>query len=315
MNYVGEVAPRIHLIDNHLYNLSRFGSVYLLDEEKKALVETGPAVCAPYVLEGIREAGFRREEIAYVIVTHIHLDHSGGVGVLLRSLPQAQVIAHYRGAKHLIDPARLVASTIETSGKSVMEQYYGEVLPVPAERVRAVKDGDTLRLSDKQVLTFLDTPGHAPHELCIVESRNKGVFSGDAVGLLVGEGRVLIAAHPPPNFDLEAALRTIDRLLKLKPSRIYFSHFGASERAEETLLHAREKLQTWAAIGEKAIKEGSPEEAVARMVQEVAPDLEPVKGDKTLYDYLLQNSIPRCARGFLKYYREKTGGQEQQLER
>jgi len=122
-----------------------------------------------------------------LIVTHIHPDHAGGAGVLLRDMPQAKVVVHPRGARHMVNPAKLINSVIEAQGKEGMERC-GEILPIEQERVQPVNDGDTIRLSDRQLLRFIDAPGHAPHELCIYESRNQGLFTGDAVAVFLAEG-------------------------------------------------------------------------------------------------------------------------------
>lgn len=133
------------MIDNRLFSIPRWGSVYLLNETKKALIESGPTTSVTAVLDGIRKLGLRPEDIAYIIVTHIHLDHAGGVGVLARHMPQAQVIVHHKGARHLTNPARLVASATEARGSEVMAMH-GEVLPVDMHQVRGVNEGDTISL-------------------------------------------------------------------------------------------------------------------------------------------------------------------------
>ncbi|GAH08832.1 unnamed protein product, partial [marine sediment metagenome] len=172
---VSKVAENIYMIDDQLYSIPKYGSVYLINEEKKALIDSGPTTSANSVLNGIKAIGVRPEDIDYIIVTHIHLDHAGGVGVLLRYMPQAQVVVHYKGARHLVNPAKLISSMIADQGEEVMIRY-GEVVPIESSRVQAIYDGDTIKLSDRQVLKFVDAPGHASHELCIYESRNNGIY-------------------------------------------------------------------------------------------------------------------------------------------
>ncbi len=300
---IDEVAENIYLIDDQLYSIPKFGSVYLLNEEKKALIDTGPGTSASAVLDGINKIGVRPEDIAYVIVTHIHLDHAGGTGVLLKEMPRAQVVVHYRGAPHLINPGRLVNSVVAVQGKGVMAKY-GEVLPIETHRVQAIHEGDTIRLGEKQILKFLDTPGHAPHELCIYETRHGGLFVGDAVAVNLVEHDILLPFHPPPHFNLELCRKTLERLAKLAPTKMYYSHFGVSHRVQEDLRLAGEKLQVWDDIVVEAARDGAFDDAGRRLVAQACAELEPVKEAESLYEYLAKVHIPMCAAGHIKYYQE-----------
>ncbi len=199
---VSEVAENIYLIDDQLYSIPKWGSIYLINEEGKALIDAGPATSVHAVLDGIKKLGFKPEDIDYLIVTHIHLDHAGGAGVLLKDMPQAQVVVHHRGVKHLVNPAKLIGSVIELLGEEAMIRD-GEVVTIAEDRVKPVHRGDVLRLSQGQVLEFIDAPGHAPHELCIYEKRNKGIFVGDAAGISILKRGFLFPETPPPSFDLD----------------------------------------------------------------------------------------------------------------
>ena len=174
---VSRVAEDIYMIDEVLYSIPKMGSVYLIDEGKKVLIDAGPTTSAHIILDGIKEAGVRPEDIDYLIVTHIHLDHAGGAGFLLKYMPKARVIVHPRGAKHLVNPEKLVRSVIEHQGEEAMARD-GEVVPIEEHRVQSAYGGDVIELSDKQALTFIYAPGHVPHEICLYESRNGGLFVG-----------------------------------------------------------------------------------------------------------------------------------------
>ncbi len=294
---IAEVAENIYLIDDQLFSIPRWGSVYLLNEERKALIETGPATSASTVLDEIRKIGVSPEDIAYIIVTHIHLDHAGGAGVLIKEMPQAQVLVHYKGARHLINPTRLVDGTIEAQGKEVLARH-GAVLPIETHRVQAIHDGDTIRLGKKQVLEFIDAPGHTKHELCIYETRNGGLFSGDAAGVYMAENDILLPYHPPPDFNLERCLNTLERLAKLTPSMIYYSHLGVSNKVQDNLQLAMKKLRVWDDIVAKAIKEDAFNDAPRRLIAQACAELEPIRGVeslKSLYDHLVNTHIPSCA--------------------
>ncbi len=300
---IHEVAENIYLIDNQIFSIPKFGGVYLLNEDKKALIDTGPGTSASTVLDGIKKIGVRPEDIAYVIITHIHLDHAGGAGVLLKEMPRAQVLVHYRGAPHLINPGRLVNSVVAVQGKEVMAKY-GEVLPIETHRVQAIHEGDTIRLSEKQILKFLDTPGHAPHELCIYETRHGGLFVGDAVAVSLEEHVILLPFHPPPHFNLELCHKTLERLAKLAPTKLYYSHFGVSHRVQEDLRIAGEKLQVWDDIVVEAVRDGAFDDVSRRLVAQACAELEPMKVAEPLYEYLIKAHIPVCAAGHIKYYQE-----------
>ncbi len=300
---INEVAENIYLIDDQLFSIPKWGCVYLINEEKKALIESGPATSANSVLDGIRQVGVRPEDIAYIIVTHIHLDHAGGAGVLLKSMPQAQVVVHHKGAGHLVNPAKLISSMVEVSGEEAMIKH-GEVVPIELHRVQAIQEGDTIKLSEKQSLQFIDAPGHAPHELCIYETRTGGLFTGDAVGVCLENG-VLLPFHPPPNFNLELCINTLKRLMQLKATVLYFSHFGISNSVQEILQLAIDKLQIWGNIVAGAIKEDAFTTAVERLIAQACAELEPIKEAKSLYEYMTKVHIPLCAEGHIKYYREK----------
>jgi len=303
---IREVAKNIYMIDNRLFSIPAWGSVYVINEEKKALVECGPTTSVRFVLEGIRELNINPEDISYVIITHVHLDHAGGAGVLARHMPQAQVVVHHKGARHLIDPARLIAGAIEARGSEVMVMH-GEVLPIEMHQVQAVNEGDTISLSGQQTLRFIDAPGHAPHQLCIYETRNGGLFTGDAVGAYIAEHDIIMPFHPPPQFDLQICLGTLQKLERFSARRIYYSHFGTSDRVKEHIDQARKKLMVWDDIVKKSIKEGVFTDTRARLIDQACADLSEIEGVVSLdplYQYLIKNHIPMCADGHLDYYRK-----------
>lgn len=301
---VEEVAENIYLIDDQVCSISKLGSVYLLNEEKKALVDSGPPSSASVVLEGIRKVGVSPEDISYIIVTHIHLDHAGGAGVLLKAMPRAQVVVHRKGARHLVKPTELIESATKAQGAQIIARY-GEVEPVEPERVQVAYDGDTVRLSGEQVLDFIDAPGHAPHELCIFESRNSGIFVGDAVGLCLADGEVLLPCHPPPGFDVEVCINTIQRLMTLNASRLYFAHFGVSNMVQEILLLAIDQIQTYAGMVTEAARENALDGVAERLLAQVMPALEPIKKIPAVYKLLIEDLVPSSIAGFIHYYQQR----------
>jgi len=302
---VNEVAENIYMIDDQLYSTPKSGSVYFLDEEKKALIDCGPTTSASVVLDGIRHIGFKPEDVSYIIATHIHLDHAGGAGFLLKSMPQARVLAHHRAVRHLVNPTKLVSSVIEAQGEEAMARN-GEVVPIEEHRVQPMHDGDTIELGENQVLKFIDAPGHAPHELCIYESRNGGLFAGDAVAHHVAGTAISVPVTPPPSFDLELYISTLKRLMDLNATTIYFAHFGISSRVQEKLELAIDELQTRDALIAEASKEGNLDSAAERVVAHARAGLEPIKKEmKGLYEYWADVDIPMSAAEHVRYYRKR----------
>ncbi len=302
---VDEVAANIYLIDDQLYSIPQLGGVYLLDEEKKAIIDSGPVSSADVVLDGIRQIGVRPENIDYIILTHIHLDHAGGAGVLLKNMPQAQVIVHHKGARHLVNPASLVKSAIEVLGEEALARE-GEVIPIKREQVRPAYDGDVIRLSEKQILSFIDAPGHAPHVLCIHESRNNGLFVGDVVGIrIAGDSEVLLVATPPPSFDADDWINTLKRLTKLNASIIYFSHFGTSNNAQDYLRLAINKLEAWYDMVVEAVQESGLDRLLEKMIAQARAELEPIRKMEAHYKHLTEDVLPVIVAGYIEYYRRK----------
>src|SRR6266568_268531 len=188
-----------HLADVRMFQQEAFGAIYLIDDERKAIVETGTSWDAGRILDAVRSFGLRPADIDALIVSHIHLDHAGGAGFLLEEMSRAQVYVHERGFKHLADPTRLLASAREALGPEE-SQAFGTMRPIPADRLVAVKEGDRLELG-KHALRFLDSPGHAPHELTILDERTRCMYTGDAAG---GEG---IARLERPGRRFAATVR------------------------------------------------------------------------------------------------------------
>ncbi len=309
---VREVAENIYMIDDQVCSMPKLGSVYLLNEEKKALVDSGPPSSAGVVLDGIRKVGVRPEDINYIIATHVHLDHSGGAGVLLGHMPQAQVVVHHGGAKYLVEPAELVNGAIKALGAEIIAQH-GEVVPVEPHRVQVVYGGETIELGEEQVLDLIDAPGHAPHELCIYERRNGGLFVGDAVGLCLAEGEVLLQCHPPPSFDPEVCISTIEKLKKLKATSIYFAHFGATKKVQETLQLAIDTLRLYSDILAKGVEEDALDAAEEEISARIKAELESVRKTPSLYEFADKALVSPGVAGFMHYcnrrYQVKSSGE------
>jgi glyoxylase-like metal-dependent hydrolase (beta-lactamase superfamily II) len=210
----------------------QFDAAYLVIENgRAAFIDTGPNAAVPRLLAALEAHGLTPEDVEYVIPTHVHLDHAGGAGLLMREAPRAKLVVHPRGARHLIDPAALMQGVRAVYGDEVAARDYGELVPVPAERVMTTADGMMLELAGRPLL-FLDTPGHARHHHCIWDERSRGWFTGDTFGIAYPElytanGPYMAPATAPVQFDIEALHASVKRLLDSDPQRMYLTHYGA----------------------------------------------------------------------------------------
>ncbi|MFC1992824.1 MBL fold metallo-hydrolase [Chloroflexota bacterium] len=305
MSVIDEVAENIYLIDNELYSIPRWGGIYLINEERKVLIDSGPTTVAATVLDGIEKVGVRPQDIDYIVATHIHVDHSGGTGFLLRQMPKAKVVVHHRGARHLINPERLLRSMVAVQGEEALAQN-GEVVPVAEERIEQVYGGEVIRLGERQVLKFFDASGHSPHNIFVQESRNNGVFLGDAVGVYVPvDGGVVLPSSPPPSFNMEKCLHTIDVLMKLGAAKLYFAHFGATERVQQSLQMAIDQLKAWDEMIVEAMEEGGADGVLEKVRARLLLEAEPIKHIKAQYEHVVDETIPVSVRGILKYHQDK----------
>ncbi len=232
-DFVDVLDHGIHVIDTGFHR-PRFDAAYLIVEKgRAAFVDTGTNHAVPRLLAALDAAGLRRDAVDYVIATHVHLDHAGGVGLLMQQLPRARLVAHPRGARHLIDPARLIQSATAVYGAEEMERAYGTLVRVAADRVIKTADGMTLELAGRPLL-FLDTPGHAMHHHCIWDERSRSFFTGDTFGLSYREldsarGAWIMPTTTPVQFQPEALRRSVERMLAFSPQRLLLTHYGPVE--------------------------------------------------------------------------------------
>ncbi len=197
---------------------------------RAAFVDVGTNDSVPYLLAGLDALGIAREAVDYLLLTHVHLDHAGGAGMLMRELPNATAVLHPRGAPHMIDPAKLVAGSQVVYGKERFGRLYGDILPIPAARVRVTRDGDTLSLAGRE-LEILHTPGHALHHQVFFDRAHACMFTGDTFGLSYREldspqGPFIVPTTTPTQFDPEQLIASIDRLLSYSPEAMYLMHFS-----------------------------------------------------------------------------------------
>lgn len=238
-------------IDTLTAGLTDVTAGYLIDAPRPALIECGPALTIETVLIALRALGLGATDLAYLVLTHIHLDHAGGAGDVAAAFPNATVVVSEHGARHLADPERLNASSARVYGP-LFDRVYGACTPVPAARVRSIADRDELDLGGGRVLELLHTPGHAKHHLGVFDPDIGAVFAGDSVGVQLPGMSELRPATPPPEFHLDAALDSLERYRARAPERIYLAHYGPVAPADAVLDTAGMQLRRWVDTAEQA---------------------------------------------------------------
>jgi glyoxylase-like metal-dependent hydrolase (beta-lactamase superfamily II) len=302
-----EAASGVTAIDTRMCGREQVTSAYLLEGEEPALVETGPTTSAGTVVESLGTLGVGPGDLAHIVVTHIHLDHAGGAGAVAPHFPRATVWVHERGAPHLVDPARLMASAAKIYGEERLHELFGPVHPLPAERVRALTDGDRVDLGNR-ALEAIYTPGHASHHVCLLDSRSGGVFVGDALGVFLPDVQILRPATPPPEFHLEQSVESINRVLRREPSRLLFSHFGPADEPSRLGRLAIRRLERWTELVDEAMHESDEVATVVQRLQKgTAEELDTAGGegqDSIVDRYELLSSYEMNALGIMRYLRK-----------
>ncbi len=213
------------------YQKPIYDAIHLIvDNGRAAFIDSGTNYSVPAMLAALDEFGIQRQNVDYVILTHIHLDHAGGAGLLMRELPAAQLVVHPRGARHMADPAKLVAAVFEVYGKEQTRAMYGDILPIPLDRIVETGHESVITLGGRELL-LLDSPGHAKHHIVIRDSRSGHIFTGDTFGLsyrqLDAGGRQFIyPTTSPSQFDPVALHRSVDMIAAFKPEAVYVTHYS-----------------------------------------------------------------------------------------
>ena len=301
-----DVAEGITGVDTKMTGRYLVTSAYLVNAVEPALVETGPTTSAEAVRHGLHTLGLGRDDLAHIVVTHIHLDHAGGVGTLAKGFPRATIWVQERGAPHLADPAKLVASTERAYGRERMRKFFGNVEPVPSGRLRAVSDGDVISLGDRQ-LDVLYTPGHASHHVCLVDSVTGAVFTGDAMGVHLPDVKVLRPATPPPEFDIELAIDSIERIRLRARSVLLLSHFGSVSDVDHLCDLAVQRILAWGNTVRDAMRTTDDVDRIVALLEQQGSKEYKEDADEEIdmerYDVL--SSIRMNAVGLMRYWKKR----------
>jgi glyoxylase-like metal-dependent hydrolase (beta-lactamase superfamily II) len=265
------LGHEVFQIDTRMAGFDGITAGYLIRGDRPCLVETGTAPSAPVVRDALAGLGIGPGDLATVVVTHIHLDHAGGAGDIAAMFPAAQIVVHQRGARHLADPARLMASARMVYGDA-LERLFGVLAPVPADRIVALGDTGTIDLGGGRRLDSHYSPGHAKHHVGLVDSETGDLYVGDAAGVYLPDTGDVRPATPPPDFDLETALASVRKFAALQPSRLLFSHYGPVDRVGEILDRSAEEIIVWVEETRRARRAGLDLDHAVAMVRDRTMD-------------------------------------------
>ncbi|GAA3429288.1 MBL fold metallo-hydrolase [Streptosporangium sandarakinum] len=267
MDNITALGGEVYEIDTRMAGYSGITAGYLILGDRPCLVETGTSTSAPIVRDALTSLGVGPADLATVVVTHIHLDHAGGVGDIARFYPEAEIVVHEKGARHLADPSRLMSSARMVWGDK-LDTLFGELSPTESSRIRALGDTGTIDLGNGRTLSSHYSPGHAKHHVGLIDSGTGDLYVGDAAGVYLPQTGDLRPATPPPDFDLQTALGSIALFESLAPQRLLFSHYGPVGNVAETLERSAEELRVWVDLTRRAHSEGMDLDHAVAMVRE-----------------------------------------------
>ncbi|WP_416840190.1 MBL fold metallo-hydrolase [Haloferax sp. DFSO52] len=295
---IGDVEPvpnstDVYYVDTGMYEVEKYGSVYLIDAERPALIDTGIAADREHVFGMLDEIGV--DDLEYILPTHVHLDHAGGAGYLAERYPDATVMTHEIGAPHLVDPTRLVEGT-----KAAVEEqwrFYDEPLPIDEDRVEPLTDGDEIDLGDR-TLTVYHAPGHAPHQVMFHDDGDDLLFVGDALGIWEPKTEMVRQTSPPAQFHLEKALDDVRTIEDIAPEMLCFGHFGPRAYTAEFAEEYKRVLVEWVEAVRQKREELDDDDAVIEYFVEHS-DVADVWGTRKAHDEERLNT--RGVLGYLDY--------------
>ena len=276
-------------------------TVYLIVDDNAALVEVGCPVQIPDILEAVDRLGYDIRKLSYIIPTHVHLDHAGGAGLLARQLPQAKVVAHSRAVKVLKDPSildRMMQGFMQIYGDDARERF-GEMVPIAEKRFIKVEDEDRIPLGNRE-LKVIHTPGHDPNHLCFLDTRSRGLFCGDALGAYFSEIEALFTC-PVPGSDPFLFLQSIEKLQKLKPELVFFSHGSATRDADKIIQSAIDGARQCHDTALEALRTGEDQKEAARRLIEIMARGSAL-GRSALSDW--PYFIPIAVEGYQQYFKK-----------
>ncbi|UCG83036.1 MAG: MBL fold metallo-hydrolase [Dehalococcoidia bacterium] len=262
---INEVADQVYRLEVLIPAMDSIFGAYLIRGEEGIVIEPGPAIAVPAIKDALKRLGIK--ELAYIIPTHLHIDHAGGIGTLGGLYPHAEVLVHPAGAKHVIDPSRLIDGTRQVWGDD-FDVGFGPILPVKESQVRIAGDGEIILVNDRE-LEILHAPGHAPHQLVVFDRKVRGIFCGDALGILPPIATPFpLPNTAPPGYDQELYLATIERLRRSRADILFYSHGGVERDVDRLISMAADNTRAFSDIALESLREGATRDDVMRRVRD-----------------------------------------------
>jgi glyoxylase-like metal-dependent hydrolase (beta-lactamase superfamily II) len=274
-----------------------------------ALIDPGPSTTVETLTRSLGHKGIALGEVRQLLLTHIHLDHAGATGTLVRANPSVEVLVHERGAPHMAEPAKLLASATRLYGEADMQRLWGEFLPVPASNLRPLRGGETLVVAGREI-DVAYTPGHASHHVAYFDRASRVAFVGDTAGIRRGPGTYVMPPTPPPDIDLDAWRESEDRILAWDPDTLFLTHFGPFHGARLQFQQLRQNIDSWNRIVVRLIADPSlsEEQRQAAFVDEAFGNLQRVVGAQEAEQYGRAGRLDYSWQGLARYWRKRAGG-------
>jgi glyoxylase-like metal-dependent hydrolase (beta-lactamase superfamily II) len=306
MAAITQLDAGIIQIDTDMAGLDQTVAAFVVPGERPVVIETGPATVAQTLTDALHSLGLGPNDVACFVLTHIHLDHGGASGDIARLFPNAEIVVHPEGARHLADPSKLMASAYRVFGER-LDVTFGPLRPVPPDRIRAVEPGTRLDVGGGRVLEIVEATGHARHHMAIEDSESGVIFVGDSMGVYLPEAGVLRPATPPPDFDMDIALATLRRFRARDPKGLYLTHFGAAPADRDLLTIAEQQLIRYGAIIGEAMRESTDLDFLAERLRERTWDDYKAIHDapELLAKFEALNAFRSSAAGYLRYFQTK----------
>ncbi len=298
----GELRDNVYVIDTKMFGFNRYCSAFIVAGKEIALIDTGTATSADAVRNGIKAHGFNIADITHVIITHLHFDHSGSAGILLKEMPRASVLVHPSILKHIIDPSILNENVIRDAGQKMADRF-GALASMPSSRARSLIDGEVLDIGNDVRLRIIFAPGHHPSEIVLFDEHNKNLFIGDAAGLYFADENVILALSPLGS-DIVRSMETLKMLMDVPATRLFMGHYGICDTPEEVMGRALDAMQQRFDIAVEAIEAGESDKLTGRMIASVSTEIEKLRTrGQSLELYLTEELLPLWAKGVEAYCR------------
>lgn len=270
-----------------------------------ALVDPGPSTTLATLRAALAGKGIALADVRQVLLTHVHLDHAGVTGTLVRDNPSLEVFVHERGAPHMVDPAKLLSSATRLYGAD-MERFWGEFLPVPAARIKALKGGERITAGGRE-LEVAYTPGHASHHVSFFDRSSRIAFVGDVAGIRRGERLCVMPPTPPPDIDLEAWRLSEDRILEWDPDTLFLTHFGPFHGARLHFMNLTERLTSWSRLVRRLLADTTLDDAgrLEAFVREALAELRRHVGEQEAEKYSRAGRLDYSWQGLSRYWRRQ----------